>query len=107
MTEPSSRETEYVVVRDGKPKRVSKYYYDDDDLIDDDTDAPVTARTRRVIRKKPVKEQRIKYVSADEPDVEYAPPNPQETTEVSSSRFSSFLINKQICCTMMIIVLFF
>lgn len=81
MTEPSSRETEYVVVRDGKPKRTSRYYYDDDDLIDYDTDTPV-ATTRRVIRKKPIKEQRVKYISADEPEGAETPANPPEGNEV-------------------------
>ena len=81
MAEPSSREAEYVVVRDGKPKKTSRYYYDDDDLIDYDTDTPVTT-TRRIVRRKPVKEQRIKYISADEPDVAETPANPPEPTEV-------------------------
>lgn len=80
MTAPSSRETEYVIVRDGKPKQTARYYYDDD-MIDYDTDTPVTT-TRRVIRKQPVKEQRIKYVSADEPEVEDQPVNPSENAEV-------------------------
>ena len=96
MTEPSSRETEYVVVRDGKPKKTARYYYDDDDLIDYDTDTPITT-TRRVIRKKPVKEQRVKYISADEPEVAETPANPPETTEVrisSNLRLRSVLLGQ-------------
>jgi hypothetical protein len=60
------RDSEYVLVRNRKPRKTRQYYYDEDD--DDDDDSQIYTR---VIRRKPAKEQRIRYVSSDEIDSDY------------------------------------
>ena len=82
MTDPSSREAEYVIVRDRKPKKPTRYYYDDDDNIDYDTDSHHGTSTRRVVRRKPVSEQRIKYITSEEPEAEYRRHHASESNEV-------------------------
>jgi len=67
MTDRSIRDTEYVIVRDSKPKKSTRYYYD----ADDDNDSQQGSTTRRIIRTKPTKEQRIKYISTDELETDY------------------------------------
>ena len=81
MTDPIHQDTEYVVVRGRQQKKAMRYYDnddDEDDYVDEDTDSPVV---RRMIRRKPVREQRIKYVTNEEPDTEYRrvlDPEPKE-----------------------------
>jgi hypothetical protein len=61
----ADRDTEYVLVRNRKPKKTRQYYYDEDDDDDDDNDSRIYSR---LVRRKPRKEQRIKYISSDEID---------------------------------------
>jgi hypothetical protein len=82
MTDPSSREAEYVVVRDRKPKKSTQYYYDDDDNLDYDSDSNLGTVPRRVARRKPVSEHRIKYVTSEEPNAEYRRQHASESNEV-------------------------
>lgn len=79
MTDRSGRETEYVLIRDSKPKKTTRYYYDADD--DNDSQNGVTT-TRRILRTKPTKEQRVKYVTADELDSDYRRPRVTESNDV-------------------------
>ena len=65
MTDRSNRDTEYVIVRNGKSKKTTRYYDDTDD--DDDDDSQIGTVTRRIVRTKPTKEQHIKYISRHEP----------------------------------------
>ncbi|CAF2411402.1 unnamed protein product [Rotaria sp. Silwood2] len=66
----SDRNTEYVLVRNPKPKKTRQYYYDDDpnDDDDDDNDSQIYGR---LVSIKPRREQRIKYISNDENDYDY------------------------------------
>ncbi|CAF3409072.1 unnamed protein product [Rotaria sp. Silwood1] len=67
----SDRNTEYVLIRNRKPKKSRQYYYDEDpndDDGDDDNDSQIYAR---LVQIKPRKEQRIKYISNDEDDLDY------------------------------------
>ncbi|CAF3345787.1 unnamed protein product [Rotaria socialis] len=57
MTQRLSRDVEYVVVTDRKPKPTQRYYIDSDD----DNDSQPVVTTRRIVRTKPIKEHRIKY----------------------------------------------
>ena len=86
MTDRSRRDTEYVVVRDRKPKKPIRYYYDndnddDDDDDDDDNEIPITS-TRRIVRTKPNKEQRIKYITTDELESAHRRPRISEFNDV-------------------------
>jgi hypothetical protein len=62
MTNHSRRDTQYVVLRNEKPKKATRYYYD----TDDDDDSQMATITRRIVRTKPIKDQRIKYITTDE-----------------------------------------
>lgn len=89
MSYALNQDTEYVVIRDGRPKKAQRYYYpeddDDDDAddyfdeVDDHDDSPVV---RRVTRRKPVREQRIKYITNEPPESEYRSHRHVETKEV-------------------------
>lgn len=79
MTERSSQTAEYVYVRDSKPKKTTRYYYDADD---DDEYSQGGATTRRIIRPKPAKEQRIRYVMADDVESDYRRPRQAELSDV-------------------------
>ncbi|CAF5028165.1 unnamed protein product, partial [Rotaria magnacalcarata] len=57
MTQRLSRDAEYVVVTDRKPKTTQRYYTDSDD----DNDLQPVVTTRRIVRTKPNKEHRRKY----------------------------------------------
>jgi len=85
----SSRDTEYVVVRDQKPKKSTRYYYDDDDA-DDDNDSQIGTSTRTIVRTKPVKEPRIKYITADEIEPDYRRQRQAVSNDVCTFIFSSF-----------------
>lgn len=89
MTDRSTRDGEYVLVRDSKPKKTTRYYYD----ADVDNDSQLGAMTRRVVRTKPAKEQRIRYVLADEAESDYRRPR---ITESSDVRMSTSLIASEI-----------
>jgi len=78
MTNRSIRDTEYVIVRDSKPKNATRYYYD----ADDDNDSQQASTTRRIIRTKPTKEPRIKYVTADEHETDYRRSRIVESSDV-------------------------
>jgi hypothetical protein len=67
MTDRSHRDAEYVIIRDPKPKKPTRYYYD----ADDDNDSQAGSTTRRIIRTQPTKEQRIKYILSDEQESDY------------------------------------
>ncbi|CAF0744670.1 unnamed protein product [Adineta steineri] len=67
MNNRINRDAGYVLVQDKKQSKGTQYYYDSDD--DDDNDSQMATVTRRVIRTKPTKEQRIKYISTD--DLQY------------------------------------
>ncbi|CAF1447860.1 unnamed protein product [Rotaria sordida] len=68
----SDRNTEYILIRNRKPKKSRQHYYDEDanydDDEDDDDDSQIYAR---LVPRKPRKEQRIKYISNDENDFDY------------------------------------
>jgi hypothetical protein len=93
MTDRSSRDTEYVVVRDRKPKKPIRYYYDndDDDDDDDDNEIPITS-TRRIVRTKPIKEQRIKYITTEELESDHRRPRISELNDVCIFIYIFFLI---------------
>ena len=67
MADRSHRNAEYVIIRDSKPKKPTHYFYD----ADDDNESQAGATTRRVVRAQPSKEQRIRYVIADEHESDY------------------------------------
>ncbi|CAF0875453.1 unnamed protein product [Adineta steineri] len=67
MNNRINRDGGYVLVQDKKQSKGTQYYDDSDD--DDDNDSQMATVTRRVIRTKPTKEQRIKYISTD--DLQY------------------------------------
>ncbi|CAF4389595.1 unnamed protein product, partial [Adineta steineri] len=67
MNNRIGRDGGYVLVQDKKQSKGTQYYDDSDD--DDDNDSQMATVTRRVIRTKPTKEQRIKYISTD--DLQY------------------------------------
>ncbi|CAF0776412.1 unnamed protein product [Adineta steineri] len=67
MNNRINRDAGYVLVQDKKQSKGTQYYDDSDD--DDDNDSQMATVTRRVIRTKPTKEQRIKYISTD--DLQY------------------------------------
>jgi hypothetical protein len=94
MTNRSSRDTEYVVVRDQKPKKPIRYYYDNDNDDDDDDDeyneVQIPTTSRRVLRTKPPKEQRIKYVTTDELESEYRRHRVAESNDVCIILFSQY-----------------
>ena len=77
MTNRSSRDTQYVIVRDEKPKKPTRYYYDGDDDNDSQT-------ARRIVRTKPAKEQRIKYVTADAVESDHRRQRVAESSDVSN-----------------------
>jgi hypothetical protein len=86
MTNRASRDTEYVVVRDRKPKKTSRYYYDDDgDVEDDDNESQLDTTTRSVVRSKPIREQHVKYVSTDDHDSQYRRQRATEPSDVCNS----------------------
>ncbi|CAF0753408.1 unnamed protein product [Adineta steineri] len=66
MNNRINRDAGYVLVQDKKQSKGTQYYDSDDD---DDNDSQMATVTRRVIRTKPTKEQRIKYISTD--DLQY------------------------------------
>jgi hypothetical protein len=78
MTDRSTRDTEYVLVQDPKSKKTTRYYYD----ADDDNDSQLGTSTRRIVRTKPIKEQRIRYVSSDEVESNYRRPRVAESSDV-------------------------
>lgn len=90
MTDRSNRNTEYVLIKDSKPKKPSRYYYDADD--DDNESQPAT---RRMVRTKPPKEQRIRYVTADELESNYRRPRLAESSDVCILLKYIFLINRK------------
>jgi hypothetical protein len=69
----TGRDTEYVIVRNRKPKKTRRIYYDEDEDYDDDDSQIYTSTTRRITRSKPRRQQqpRIKYISSDEIDSDY------------------------------------
>jgi hypothetical protein len=91
MTDRSSRDTEYFLIKDPKPRKSTRYYYDADD--DDNDSQPITT-TRRVVQAKPPKEQRIKYITADELESNYRRPRVAESNDVCT--LILFLLNNLI-----------
>jgi len=84
MTDRSTRDTEYVLVRDSKPKKTTRYYYDPDD----DYDSQQGATTRRIVRTKPIKEQRMKYITTDELQSDHR--GVEQKDVCTFNRFSSY-----------------
>lgn len=78
MTDRSTQSSEYVLVRDAKPKQTARYYYDGDD----DNDSQTNTTTRRIVRTKPVKEQRIRYVRGDDSESDYRRVRQAESSDV-------------------------
>lgn len=78
MTHRSNRDAQYVIVRDSKSQKPVQYYYD----ADDDDDPQAVLKTRRIVQQKPVKEQRIRYVSTDEVEPEYRRTRLPQSTHV-------------------------
>jgi hypothetical protein len=87
MTDRSNREVEYVMVRNPKSTTAARYYYDDDDdEHDDDPDdshVGTTTTMKRIIRRKPVREPVIKYVTSDEGDIDDRRKYRSESNDVS------------------------
>ena len=80
MTDRSTQNAEYVFVRgDNKPQRTTRYYYDADD---DDEYSQAGTTTRRIVRTKPMPEQRIRYVMADDVESDYRRPRQAESNDV-------------------------
>jgi hypothetical protein len=77
MTDRSHRNADYVIIRDSKPKKPAHYYYD----ADDDNESQAGATTRRIVRAQPTKEQRIRYVIADEQESDYRRPRVAEPSD--------------------------
>jgi len=94
MTNRSNQETEYVVVRDSQPKKPIRYYYDPDDEGDS---MPLT--TRRVVRRKPVKEQRTQYLTKEVPAPEYRRTRVAGSTDVrrlfARNNLSSYIFREK------------
>ena len=78
MTDRSTQNSEYVFVRDAKPKQTARYYHDGDD----DNDSQTNMTTRRIVRTKPAKEQRIRYVVADDGESDYRRVRQAESNDV-------------------------
>jgi hypothetical protein len=78
MTDRSHRNADYVIIRDSKPKKPAHYYYD----ADDDNESQPGAITRRIVRAQPTKEQRIRYVIADDQESDYRRPRVAEPSDV-------------------------
>ncbi len=74
------RDTEYVLVRSRKPKKTRQYYYDDDEADDDDDSQIYT----RVVRRKPRREQRMRYISSDDIESDYR----RQSSDVCACVFS-------------------
>lgn len=79
MTDRSTQSSEYVLVRDAKPKKTTRYYYD---TADDDNDSQINTTTRRIVRTKPVKEQPVRYVVADDAETDYRRVRQAESSDV-------------------------
>ena len=69
----TDRNTEYVLMRNRKPRNTKRYYYyddDDDDDDDDNGDANLQVYTR-LARAKAHEPQRVKYISSNGIDFGY------------------------------------
>ena len=82
MTDRSHRDSEYVIIRDSKSKKPSHYYYD----ADDDNESQAGGTTRRIVRAQPTKEQRIRYVIADEQESDYRRQRVVEPSDVREKK---------------------
>jgi hypothetical protein len=78
MTDRSHRDSEYVLIRDSKPKKSTRYYYD----ADDDNDSQQSVATKTIVRPKPTKEPRIRYITSDELESDYRRPRVAESIHV-------------------------
>jgi hypothetical protein len=93
MTNHSRRDTQYVVLRNGKPKKATRYYYDTDVDDDDDNDSQMATISRRIVRTKPIKEQLMKYITTDELQSDHRRQRGFEQKDVCTfNRFSSYNI---------------
>ncbi|UJR28227.1 hypothetical protein I4U23_009477 [Adineta vaga] len=77
MTERLSRDMEYVILPQRKVRKPTQYYYESDD----DNESQVPTVTKRIVRGKPVREQNIKYVTADELDRDHRRSRQTETND--------------------------
>ena len=78
MTERLSRDTEYVLVPNRKSKKPVQYVYE----TDDDNESHIATVTRKLVRQKPVREQHIKYITADELERDHRRQRVVETNDV-------------------------
>lgn len=78
MAAPPTRDSEYVILPEEKPKIIARY---DDDDVDDDAETQIVTTTGRVVRTKPVKEQ-VKYVTTKNGEFEYRRPRRAESFDV-------------------------
>lgn len=65
----SDRNMEYVILPRRKPNKVKQYYVDEDADDDEDEDDDGSQIYSQIVRPKPRREQRIKYISKD--DIDY------------------------------------
>ncbi|CAF3534935.1 unnamed protein product [Rotaria sordida] len=58
----SNRDVQYILIPNRKPKITPRYYYYDDDDDDNDNEVQLVTTNRRIVRTKPIEEQRTKHV---------------------------------------------
>lgn len=93
MTNRLSRDTEYVLVRDAKSRKPLRQYYD----TDDENDSQPRLTTRKVVQKKPVKGQRIKYVATEEHEPDYRRVRLAGSNDVCNLQIKTNFIDWIIC----------
>ena len=92
MTNRPNRDTKYVIVTDRKPKMASRYRYEDDYVDDNNDDLQILSTTGRLVRTKPMNDQRFRYVTMDNHESDH-----QQQDEDESKDVCIFILSILIC----------